>query len=122
MTCEYLILVPILSEAAAPAWKGVDETVIEKVAAEAGHPAREPYINTDQGDLLLFLFLLSGAIGGFIAGYAFRTLFPPRTKTSLGGTSLSEAKGVAGESITPFVPQGVPPNSPKEISTRTSSD
>jgi ABC-type cobalt transport system substrate-binding protein len=80
MTCEYLILVPILSEAAAPAWKGVDETVIEKVAAEAGHPAREPYINTDQGDLLLFLFLLSGAIGGFIAGYAFRALFPPRSK------------------------------------------
>jgi hypothetical protein len=88
----------------APAWKGVDETVIEKVAAEAGHPAREPYINTDQGDLLLFLFLLSGAIGGFIAGYAFRTLFPPRLKAS--GTSMREAKGVA-------------PNSPKEISAST---
>ena len=40
--------------------------------------AREPYINTDQGDLLLFLFLLAGAIGGFIIGYTFRGLFPPR--------------------------------------------
>ena len=34
-------------------------------------PAREPYINTDQGDLLLFLFLLAGAVGGFIAGYTY---------------------------------------------------
>lgn len=59
-------------------WSGVDETVVERVATEAGHPPREPFINTDQGDLLLFLFLLAGAIGGFIGGYAFRSLFPPR--------------------------------------------
>jgi cobalt/nickel transport system permease protein/cobalt/nickel transport protein len=52
------------------------------VAAEAGHPAREPYINTDQGDLLLCLFLVAGAIGGFIVGYAFRALFPPRKKAA----------------------------------------
>ena len=32
-----------------------------------------------------------------------------------GGTSLSGAKGVAGEPITPFVPQGVPPHSPTSI-------
>jgi hypothetical protein len=63
-------------------WEGVDKTVVEKVAAEAGHPAREPYINTDQGDLLLFLFLLAGAIGGFIMGYGFRALFPPRKSKS----------------------------------------
>ncbi len=62
-------------------WKGVDETVIEKTAIEAGHPPREPYINTDQGDLLLFLFLTAGAVGGFIAGYAFRALFPPKEKS-----------------------------------------
>ena len=61
-------------------WEGVDKTVVEKVAAEAGHPPREPYVNTDQGDLLLFLFLVAGAIGGFIAGYTFRTLFSPRKK------------------------------------------
>jgi cobalt/nickel transport system permease protein len=61
-----------------PRWEGVDKTVIEKFAADAGHAAREPYINTEQGDLLLFLFLLAGAVGGFVAGYAFRGLFPPR--------------------------------------------
>ncbi len=58
-------------------WPGVDETVIEQIAADAGRPPREPYINTDQGDLLLFLFLASGAVGGFVAGYTFRGLFPP---------------------------------------------
>jgi ABC-type cobalt transport system substrate-binding protein len=59
-------------------WPGVDETVVEKVAREAGRPPREPIINTDHGDLLLFCFLVAGAIGGFILGYCFRALFPPR--------------------------------------------
>jgi cobalt/nickel transport system permease protein len=61
-------------------WEGVDATVIEKVAIEAGRPPREPLINTDQGDLLLWLFLLAGAVGGFVVGYSFRTLFPPTNK------------------------------------------
>lgn len=64
------------------AWEGVDKTVVEKVAAQAGHPAREPYINTNHGDLLLFLFLLAGAIGGFIAGYTFRGLFSKQKPAS----------------------------------------
>jgi hypothetical protein len=59
-------------------WAGVDETVVEKFARDAGRPPREPFINTDKGDLLLFCFLLAGAISGFIAGYYFRALFPPR--------------------------------------------
>lgn len=66
------------SAADAEKWKGVDETVIGKVARDAGRPPREPLINTDQGDLLLFLFLIAGAIGGFVAGYCFRGLFPPK--------------------------------------------
>ena len=72
----------------APGWKGVDETVIEKVATEAGHPPQPPLLDTDQGDLLLFLFLTAGAIGGFIAGYAFRTLFPPKAKSDDGRIAL----------------------------------
>ncbi len=66
----------------AAAWEGVDKVVVEKVAAEAGHPAREPYLNTDRGDLLLFLFLLAGLMGGFILGYTFRGLFS-RPETAL---------------------------------------
>jgi len=57
-------------------WSGVDESVVERIAEEAGRPARDPYINTDQGDLLLFVFLLAGVCGGFAAGYFYRTLFP----------------------------------------------
>lgn len=55
-------------------WSGVDETVVEKVAQEHGRAARPPLINTDQGDLLLFIFLGGGAIAGFAAGYFWRQL------------------------------------------------
>lgn len=56
-------------------WRGVDEIVIEKVAEEHGRTAWAPFINTDQGDLLLFLFLLAGAVGGFVIGFFWRKLF-----------------------------------------------
>ena len=56
-------------------WSGVDEAVIEKFAKEHGREAKEPLIDKDQGDLLLFLFLLAGAAGGFAAGYYWRVLF-----------------------------------------------
>lgn len=55
-------------------WPGVDETVVEKFAKAQGREARAPLLDTDQGDLLLFLFLLAGAVGGFVAGYYWRVL------------------------------------------------
>lgn len=58
-----------------PRWPGVDETVVEKYAKDLGREARDPYINTDQGDLLLFLFALAGGIGGFIMGYYWHKVF-----------------------------------------------
>ncbi len=61
-------------------WKGVDESVVEKIAEEHGRKASEPLINTDQGDLLLFVFLLAGAVGGFAAGYSWRSLMDKRVK------------------------------------------
>ncbi len=61
-------------------WDGVDKTVVEKYAREAGRPAREPFINTDRGDLLLFGFLIAGIAGGFVGGYYFRELFPPQER------------------------------------------
>ena len=56
-------------------WGGVDESVVEKVAEEHGRIAWTPFINTDQGDLLLFVFLLAGAAGGFAMGFFWRKLF-----------------------------------------------
>ena len=55
-------------------WKGVDDTIVERIASEHGRKASKPLINTDRGDLLLFVFLISGALGGFAAGYWWRML------------------------------------------------
>ena len=77
------ILVPLTfcpSAFGAETWPGVDETVVEKFASERGREARDPLINTDQGDLLLFVFLLAGTIGGFAAGYYWRMLLEGKTK------------------------------------------
>lgn len=60
-------------------WEGVDKAVVEKIAKEQGRAASEPLINTEQGDLMLFLFLTAGAIGGFIAGYSYRALTERKT-------------------------------------------
>lgn len=57
------------------AWPGVDEAVVEKYAEQLGRQSRAPYINTDQGDLLLFVFALAGGIGGFVMGYYWHKLF-----------------------------------------------
>lgn len=75
-------------------WAGVDETVVERVAEAAGRPARAPFINTDQGDLLLFLFLLAGAVGGFIGGYAYKGLSSKAAAAAL--LSLLLAQRCAG--------------------------
>ena len=56
-------------------WAGVDESVVEKIAEENGRKAWTPLINTDQGDLLLFVFLLAGTAGGFMLGFFWRKLF-----------------------------------------------
>lgn len=61
-------------------WVGVDEAVVEKIAKEHGREAKAPLINTDQGDLLLFVFLVAGAVGGFVAGYYWRALVKEKKK------------------------------------------
>ena len=55
-------------------WVGVDEAVVEKIAKEHGREARKPFIDLGEGDLLIFAFLLAGAVGGFAAGYYWRRL------------------------------------------------
>lgn len=55
-------------------WAGIDEAVIEKYATEQGREAAEPLFNVE-GDMLLFLFALAGALGGFVMGYQWHSLF-----------------------------------------------
>ena len=57
------------------AWTGIDVSVVGKYATKYGRPPRDPYINTDQGDLLLFVFTIAGVIGGFIIGFNVRKIF-----------------------------------------------
>jgi ABC-type cobalt transport system substrate-binding protein len=76
VTCHLSLFTAV----SAAEWGGVDESVVEKYAEEHGRAARAPFINTDQGDLLLFVFLLAGAVGGFAAGYYWRELMENRTQ------------------------------------------
>ena len=66
------------TEAEPPArWPGVDESVIEKIAAQAGRSARPLWFEME-GDLALFLFLCAGIAGGSVLGYCFRMIFVER--------------------------------------------
>ena len=73
-----------LVAAAGEKWTGVDESVVAKFAKEHGREKRVSYINTDQGDLLLFVFLLAGVIGGFTAGYSWCLLVNKKVTPSSG--------------------------------------
>lgn len=73
-------------------WPGVDESVVEKIAQEHGREASGPFINTDQGDFLLFVFLVAGAIGGFAAGYYWRVLTEKKGQRPEYGTHLTNDK------------------------------
>ncbi|PKN16615.1 MAG: cobalt ABC transporter permease [Deltaproteobacteria bacterium HGW-Deltaproteobacteria-23] len=76
----HIILLPTLIytlsffSLAPKSWVGVDEAVVEKVAKEHGREAKPSLINTDKGDLLLFVFLIAGSVGGFVGGYYWRML------------------------------------------------
>jgi hypothetical protein len=59
-------------------YPGVDEAVVANFAEKGGRPAWEPFINTGRGDVALFFFLSAGLLGGFVAGYHYRELFPPK--------------------------------------------
>lgn len=70
------------------AMPGADERVsgiAEQYAREVGAGPRDPYINTDRGDLLLFVFALGGAVAGFWLGYAWRGMFGPAGGAAHGG-------------------------------------
>lgn len=56
-------------------FQGVDDSVVGRIAKDAGRPPT-PLIDLDKyGDLPLFVFLLAGILGGFLLGYFYRSLF-----------------------------------------------
>lgn len=77
-----LMAISLLMGATAPAtageqWQGTD-VVVEKILQEYGAQPRDPLINTDQGDLILFVFALGGFAAGLLVGYHGRRLFVER--------------------------------------------
>jgi len=65
---------------AAEKWPGVDETVVNRIAREQGRAEKPSLLPTAEGDLQLFLFLLAGTAGGFVAGYYWRVLLEGKNK------------------------------------------
>jgi len=56
---------------------GADEKlggVIEEYTQKVGVTERDPFINTDKGDILLFLFAIAGLTSGFYLGYSWKNI------------------------------------------------
>ena len=70
-------------------WRGTDK-VIEEVLQKYGARAREPFINTDQGDLILFVFSLGGLAAGLVIGYQGRRIFVEMEGLEPGGRQLGD--------------------------------
>lgn len=63
-------------------WPGIDEAVVNKIAREHGREEHGSLFPAAEGDLQLFLFLLAGTVGGFVAGYYWRVLLENKQKRS----------------------------------------
>ena len=63
-------------------WPGVDEAVVNRIAREHGREEHASLIPTAEGDLQLFMFLMAGTVGGFVAGYYWRVLLEGKNRPS----------------------------------------
>lgn len=61
-------------------WPGIDDAVVNRIAKEHGREPGSSFLPEAEGDLQLFLFLLAGAVGGFVAGYYWRVLLEGKKK------------------------------------------
>ena len=86
MILPVLVALLALAGPAAPRpWPGVDEAVVERVAAQAGRrPTPSPF--EPGGDLKLFCFLAAGLVSGFALGHGWREVFGrPGGRSGAGG-------------------------------------
>jgi ABC-type cobalt transport system substrate-binding protein len=61
-------------------WPGVDEAVVNKIAREHGRAEGRSLFPAAEGDLQLFMFLMAGTVGGFVAGYYWRVLLEGKNR------------------------------------------
>ena len=69
-------------------WPGVDEAVVNRIAREHGRGERPSLIPAAEGDLQLFMFLMAGTAGGFVAGYYWRVLLEGKNRRADGKSKL----------------------------------
>jgi hypothetical protein len=74
------------AECAEQKWPGIDEAVVKKIAREHGREEKTSLIPAAEGDMQLFVFLLAGAVGGFIAGYYWRVLLDGKKRDDRNST------------------------------------
>ncbi|OGO24978.1 MAG: hypothetical protein A2144_10290 [Chloroflexi bacterium RBG_16_50_9] len=56
-------------------WSDATDVLSGQAAEQVGREARDPFINTEQGNMLVFFFCLGGVAAGSIIGYNWRRLF-----------------------------------------------
>ena len=61
-------------------WSDATDVLSGKAAEQAGREARDPYINTEQGNMLVFFFCLGGVAAGSAIGYNWRRLFAEKLR------------------------------------------
>jgi len=83
-------------------WVGIDAGIMERVAEERGRAAWTPFINTDVGDLLLFMFFGGAVAAGAAVGWVvqgMRARSPSGRASASGGHAGSHAGGGVGGSV-----------------------
>ena len=64
-------------------WSDATDVLSGQAAGQVGREARDPYINTEQGNMLVFFFTLAGVTAGSIIGYNWRKLLAGKIQERL---------------------------------------
>ncbi|MBI4187480.1 MAG: hypothetical protein HY530_08275 [Chloroflexi bacterium] len=80
-------------------WSDATDVLSGQAAGQAGREARKPFIDTEQGNMLVFFFALSGVAAGFIIGYNSRRLLGAKSRDGDRAMPKMFVSGVAGVAV-----------------------
>ena len=64
-------------------WSDATNVLSRQAAEQMGREARAPFINTEKGNMLVFLFTLGGVAAGFAIGYNWRIILAAKVRRRL---------------------------------------